>query len=93
MPYSAAGIFQPPYAAAGVRTQVSQSSCTDPGSYEGRWVTLKHTNAAEIVDRKVVSQLNVNLSAADIDRILDEADMDMDGKVSFEEFVLLMTPK
>ena len=56
-------------------------------------MTLKHTNAAEIVDRKVVSQLNVNLSAADIDRILDEADMDMDGKVSFEEFVLLMTPK
>jgi Ca2+-binding EF-hand superfamily protein len=33
------------------------------------------------------------MSEAEIDRIIDEADMDMDGKVSFEEFVLLMTPK
>ena len=30
---------------------------------------------------------------AEIDRILDEADIDMDGKVNFEEFVLLMTTK
>jgi Ca2+-binding EF-hand superfamily protein len=43
--------------------------------------------------RKVLSSLNVNMTPADIDRILDEADLDMDGKVSYEEFVLLMTAK
>ena len=41
--------------------------------------------------RKVLSSLQMNYSDAEIERMVNEADLDGDGSISYNEFVLLVT--
>ena len=41
--------------------------------------------------RKVLTNLHMNYSDAEIERMVAEADLDGDGSISYNEFVLLLT--
>ena len=41
--------------------------------------------------RKVLSSLQMDYSDAEIDKMVEEADLDGDGSISYNEFVLLIT--
>lgn len=50
-----------------------------------------------VIDRselqKVMSSLNENLSEAELDAMIQEADIDGNGTISFEEFKAMMSGK
>ena len=58
---------------------------------------LKHKNQQELNEydssRKVLATLDLNMTEEELEKVLEEADMDRDGRVCFEEFVLLMINK